>query len=55
MMQATPPPKVIHIKVGNMKLGAFNEFVNNNWPMIRELSQICKLVNVYRTRIMSVS
>ena len=46
-----PPPKIIHLRIGNMKLREFAGFVDQNWITIRSLSDGHKLVNVYRDRI----
>ena len=43
-----PPPKVIHIKFGNLKMNEFHSLISNNWQEILELSKVNKLVNVYK-------
>jgi predicted nuclease of predicted toxin-antitoxin system len=47
IIQSKPPPKVIHLKIGNMKLKDFNTFIVANWKQIEELSADYKLVRVY--------
>ena len=47
----TPPPKVIHIKIGNMKLKLFHDFISKHWGNIAVLSESYKLVNVYQERL----
>ncbi len=42
-----PPPKVIHIKIGNMKLKDFFNTLNPIWENILNMSENCKLVNVF--------
>jgi predicted nuclease of predicted toxin-antitoxin system len=54
MVAAEPPPKVIHIKVGNMKIAELRVFLFNNWPVIQELNLQHKLVNVYLDRIIGI-
>ncbi|MBP9664630.1 MAG: DUF5615 family PIN-like protein [Pyrinomonadaceae bacterium] len=49
-----PPPKIIHIKVGNLKLRAFERFIEENWTSIEAASKSHKLVNVYPDRIESI-
>jgi predicted nuclease of predicted toxin-antitoxin system len=49
-----PPPKVIHIRIGNMKIVDFFGFLNRNWPAILEESAMNKLVNIYQDRIESI-
>lgn len=47
------PPKVIHLKIGNMKISELHQFLNKIWPeIINEIDQH-KLVNVYKDRIES--
>jgi predicted nuclease of predicted toxin-antitoxin system len=47
IIQSTPPPKVIHLKIGNMKLKDFTAFIEAHWKQIEELSAENKLVRVY--------
>lgn len=53
MMVSSPPPKVIHLKTGNMKIDAFHRFLNQNWSIIIEDIEKYKLINVYNDRIES--
>lgn len=55
MIVSQPPPKVNHLRVGNMRLRAFAEFIDQNWKVIRAASDTHKLVNVYRDRIEMLS
>ncbi len=47
----TPPPKVIHIRFGNLKLKDFFRMISDNWDEIKKLNDQYKLVNVFKTRI----
>jgi predicted nuclease of predicted toxin-antitoxin system len=49
-----PPPRVIHIKTGNMTLSDLYNFLSTHWSDILYLSEHHKLVNVYRDEIYSV-
>ena len=51
MLVNEPPPKVIHIKLGNMKMRDFHQAVSKIWPEVCGISQDYKLVRVYRDRI----
>jgi predicted nuclease of predicted toxin-antitoxin system len=42
-----PPPKVIHIKIGNMKLKDFLNTLSPIWENVLKLSENYKLVNVF--------
>jgi len=49
-----PPPKIIHIKIGNMKLKDFNSTIEKLWETVEKLSEKHKLVNVFIDRIEAV-
>ncbi len=51
MVNNEPPPRVVHFKIGNMKLNTFHDFVSKHWQTIKSLSEQYKLVNVYFDRI----
>ncbi len=51
---AHPPPKVIHLRIGNLRLREFSLFIERNWKFIKEASHQNKLVNVYIDRIETV-
>lgn len=42
-----PPPRVIHIRIGNMKMRDFHGFLHRIWPEIRELVTSHKLIRIY--------
>jgi len=46
-----PPPKVIHIRFGNMKMKEFFEALSKSWEQVKELNEEYKLVIVYKDRI----
>ena len=46
-----PPPKVIHLKIGNMKMKDLYDFLYKNWNEIENTSETHKLTNVYNDRI----
>lgn len=49
-----PPPKIIHIKIGNMRLREFEFFIGSTWEIIKELSNDHKLVNVFFDHIEAI-
>ncbi len=49
-----PPPKVIHIRFGNMKIREFFNIMTAIWNDIIDLSENHKLVNVFRDRIEAI-
>ena len=50
-----PPPSVIHIKFGNIKMKEFYKLIYDNWEEIIEMSYANKLVNVYKDRIEGIN
>ena len=46
-----PPPRVIHIKLGNMKMKAFHNAIDNIWESVLVMSEEYKLVRVYADKI----
>ena len=54
IMMTTSPPRVVHIKTGNMKLSEFYHFLSTQWEEILEMSQNHKLVNVYKNELYAV-
>lgn len=51
ILHAQPPPKVVHIKCGNMRLAQFNRWLEDRWIQIEDMLEEHKLVNVYLNRI----
>lgn len=51
---STPPPRVIHLRVGNMRGRDFAAWLTIIWPRIDFMITTHKLVNAYRDRIEAV-
>lgn len=49
-----PPPSIIHIRVGNMRLWDLDRFIFENWKAIKAASAGHKLVNVYKDRVETI-
>jgi len=49
-----PPPRVIHLRVGNLRRREFAAWLERIWPRIESSVAAHKLVNVYRDRIEAV-
>ena len=47
----TPPPRVIHIKIGNMKMKAFHQLISHIWDDVCAMSEEYKLIRVYPKKI----
>ena len=54
MILSTPPPKVIHLRIGNMRRRDFDGWLKQYWPRIEAAVVGNKLVNVFLDRIESV-
>jgi predicted nuclease of predicted toxin-antitoxin system len=48
---SSPPPKIIHIRSGNLKLNQLYDQISNLWQEICNMSERYKLVNVFNDRI----
>jgi predicted nuclease of predicted toxin-antitoxin system len=55
IMAQSPPPRVVHLRIGNVRRREFHELLARLWPRIEYLVQRHKLVNVFRDRIEAVS
>ncbi len=55
LMAAQRAPRIIHLKVGNMRLAEFRAFIKPRWPRIAALSEQAQLVQVYRDQIETLS
>jgi predicted nuclease of predicted toxin-antitoxin system len=54
VMVSVPPPRVVHIRFGNMRMRDFHGLIARLWPRVMELSLENKLVRVYRDRIEAI-
>lgn len=50
-----PPPRVIHLRIGNLTLLELHEFLARSWDRVCELSASHKLLRVYIDRIECVA
>jgi len=53
-MVSTPPPRVVHIRFGNMRMQGFHGLLTSFWPRIIDLSAANRLVQVYQDRIEAI-
>ncbi len=52
---ALPPPRVVHLRVGNMRRRELLAWVARVWPTIETAARSHKLVNVYHDRFEAIS
>lgn len=50
----TPPPRVIHLRLGNLRIRDLHQFLNAKWPRIMELSADYRLVTVFTNRFEAI-
>jgi predicted nuclease of predicted toxin-antitoxin system len=51
LMLDLSPPKVVHLRFGNMRKSVFHSFLASVWPQIEDLVRDHKLINVYLDQI----
>jgi len=51
LMLDSSPPKVVHLRFGNMRKSVFHSFLASVWTQIEDLVTDHKLINVYLSRI----
>lgn len=54
ILLSSPPPRVIHIRLGNVNMRVFHRAVRSYWEEVLLLSETHKLVTVYTDRIEAV-
>jgi predicted nuclease of predicted toxin-antitoxin system len=47
----SPPPRVVHLRFGNLRRNDFHDLLARFWPGIETLLKSHKLVNVYSDRL----
>jgi len=47
----SPPPRVVHLRFGNLRKKDFHALLARRWPQIETLLKTHKMVNVYADRI----
>ena len=50
-----PPPKVIHMRIGNLKMREFFLLITKIWEQVKILNKDYKLVNVFQDRIEGIN
>lgn len=54
ILVSSPPPKVVRVRTGNLRLAAFHKLLGEAWPAIEVLLENHKLINVYSDRFAAV-
>ncbi len=53
-MISAPPPRVVHLRFGNLRIRDFHALISRRWPGIVGLSAANRLIRVYQDRIEAV-
>jgi predicted nuclease of predicted toxin-antitoxin system len=51
IMASSPPPRVVHLRFGNLRRNEYHALLARRWPQIESLLKTNKLVNVYIDRL----
>lgn len=51
MITSSPPPRVVHLRLGNLRRNEYHALLAQRWPQIESLLKTKKLVNVYIDRL----
>jgi len=51
ILSVAPPPKIIHVRFGNVKMQPFEEILVKFWEPVVEMIQSNKVVFIYKDRI----
>lgn len=54
VLVSEPPPRVIHVKLGNMRLRELHRALVEVWPEVCELSRRCRLVRIFEDRLEAI-
>jgi predicted nuclease of predicted toxin-antitoxin system len=54
ILLSSPPPWVVHLRIGNMRKRDFHALLQRVWPRIEQLLPEHKLINVYPDRIEAI-
>ena len=48
---SSPPPRVVHLRFGNLRRNQFHALLARVWPQVEFLLKTHKLVNIYADRL----
>jgi predicted nuclease of predicted toxin-antitoxin system len=51
IITSSPPPRVVHLRFGNLRRNEYHALLARYWPQIESLLENNKLVNVYIDRL----
>jgi predicted nuclease of predicted toxin-antitoxin system len=51
IITSSPPPRVVHLRFGNLRRNEYHVLLARRWPQIESLLKTTKLANVYADRL----
>ena len=54
IITSSPPPRVVHLRFGNLRRNEYQALLARRWPQIESLLKANKLVNVYLDRLEAI-
>jgi predicted nuclease of predicted toxin-antitoxin system len=54
VMLSDPPPRVVHVRLGNMRMREFHAILSQHWPWVLEHVSQFRLIRIYADRIEGV-
>ena len=54
IMLSKPPPRVVHVRLGNMKMRQFHAILTRDWPWVMANIGRFRLIRIYADRIEAV-
>ena len=51
IVATSPPPRVVHLRFGNLRRNEYHALLARRWPQIESLLKSNKLVNVYADKL----
>ncbi len=55
MMVAEPPPRIVHLRIGNLRLKDLRDFLQSIWSDVEALLENHKMVIVFEDRLEGIS
>jgi len=55
ILATAPPPWIVHLRIGNVRLAEFRTVIAHLWPQVEALLPAYELIDVYRERIEAVA
>ena len=54
ILATEPPPWIVHVRLGNLRLKPFAQYLNSVWPTVESLLPKHKMISIFPDRIEGV-